>query len=278
MELTSDAHLWAVQPDQVVDPASLSEYENWLSSAEREAYESFRFAADGKLYLVAHALLRSALSRYAGIHPSAWSFRHNRYGRPEILSPVTVPPLRFNISHTDGLAVCLVTQSMDCGVDVEKIREVGDEALIARDILSPAELDDLRACDGARRRERFFEYWVLKEAYSKAVGAGLSLPLTGISFHIASHAQPASLEPRLDEPTAKWRFYLSRPTPSHVLAVALDAARRAGAAPALDYLHLNRIEPVAMNARLMADSAIRFDAMSMIPAPYSMTARAASTK
>ena len=93
--------------------------------------------------------------------------------------------LRFNLSHTDGLVVCLVAVEREIGVDVEHTARAGSVGIeIAERFSSPSEVAELRSLPFADQRSRFFDYWTLKEAYIKARGLGLHLPLDQFSFHL----------------------------------------------------------------------------------------------
>src|SRR6185295_18612851 len=120
---------------------------------------------------------RTTLSHYAAVDPTAWQFARNRRGRPEISGPLGVAPLRFNLSNTAGLIACLVTLGVDVGVDVEDTHRRGETVRIANRFFSASEVAALEALPPERQRQRFFEYWTLKESYIKARGMGLAIPL-----------------------------------------------------------------------------------------------------
>ena len=120
--LGHEVHVWLLQPEKVVDAAVLAAYADSLSGAEHARQQRFHFEHDRKLFLVAHGMLRSVLSRYVAVAPSQWQFSSGRYGRPAISGPDGLPALRFNLSHTRGLVACAVSLEFDCGVDVERLR------------------------------------------------------------------------------------------------------------------------------------------------------------
>jgi 4'-phosphopantetheinyl transferase len=226
--LLNEAHVWLARPDIAASKSVRQAYEALLSDDERLRYRQFRFERDQRLYLVAHALVRTTLSRYANLEPQDWQFSTNRYGRPEVLAAqATQPPMRFNLSHTHGLVACLVTQSLDCGVDVESGRELEDIMSVAKIAFSADEFAALSGLPKHERHERFYQYWTLKESYIKARGMGISLPLGEFGFQFDGHELigvnfAACLE---DEP-ADWQFCVGSVGPSaHTLAVAL---RRGG--------------------------------------------------
>jgi 4'-phosphopantetheinyl transferase len=202
----------------------LQRFAEVLSDDERERMQRLRLPRHRHDYLVSHALVRAALSRCADVAPGAWTFRANRHGRPEIGGPVAAAALRFNLSHTDGLVACAVTLGAAVGVDVENSQRPLRLMAVAKRFFHAAEAEDLGALPAERRAVRFFTYWTLKEAYVKARGEGLSLPLQRIRFHLAGAGDPSvSFGEDLRDDPRRWRFVLLRPSTRHVLALAVES-------------------------------------------------------
>jgi 4'-phosphopantetheinyl transferase len=180
------------------------------------------------LFIVAHALLRTALSRCAAARPEEWRFSTAAHGRPEIDTPPTRPRLRFNLSHTRGLVACAVTLERDVGIDVEHIGRWADTVALARRYFSSPENRLLAGLPAPAARARFFSLWTLKESYVKARGLGLGIPLDVVSFQVVPGMPPAvSFGPGHDEDARAWQFALLEPRPGCRLAVA--ARREVGA-------------------------------------------------
>ena len=196
--LDTEAHVWLVRPDDIRDSKQLNAYLELLSDDERERYERFHFAVHRKLYLVSHALVRTTLSRYADISASKWKFSTGEFGRPEISMASKAPRLRFNLSHTEGLAACVVCLDLDCGLDVERLHRVRDLDGVARRVFTPHELEDLRGRSGNSLQGRFTDYWTLKEAYMKARGKGFQLPPQTFSIRLTKCGEDRA---RLEFPT-----------------------------------------------------------------------------
>jgi 4'-phosphopantetheinyl transferase len=216
-----EAHLWFVWPDSITDDGLLREYRCLLSEEERGNEARFAFARDRHLYLVSRALVRTVLSRYTNIPARELTFARNRYGRPELCLPPSYAPLRFNLTHTHGLAACVVAVDMQIGVDVEDAaRRVSPMSLAAR-CLAPAEIEDLRSLADPDRGRRFFEYWTLKESYIKARGLGFSLPLKQFSFDLKNGAIGASFDAALADDPAEWQFGLYEPRPGYIVATSI---------------------------------------------------------
>lgn len=220
-----EAHLWYVRAEDVTEPSLLTAYEALLAPEERARKARFYFDRHRHEYLLTRALCRGVLSRYADVAPAAWGFTANRYGRPEIASPAACP-LRFNLTNTDGLIACLVAHEREIGVDVEDIERQGETVSIADRFFSPLEVAALHAVPEAARRGRFFDYWTLKEAYIKARGMGLSIPLDHFSFIIEpGRAIRIAFAPMLEDDPSTWQFAQLRPTPRHLISAAV---RRSG--------------------------------------------------
>jgi len=218
----NEAHLWRVDPKAITDPEIRQAYWNLMTPQEQEKQQRFYFAKGRQEYLVTRALVRSVLSRYYAAEPAAWRFKENRYGRPEIDTPAQAAHLRFNLSHTDGLIVCLVARELEIGVDVENITRQTRSLEIAESHFSRQEVMDLSALPKERQHNRFFEYWTLKEAYIKARGMGLALPLGQFSFHLeAGCPVRISFGPQIDDDPEAWQFAQRFPTPDHLMAVAI---------------------------------------------------------
>lgn len=225
---SGQAHLWVADPDELGRAGYLSGYLGVLSLAERERMTRFHFERDRQAFVAARGLVRTALSAcVASVPPAAWEFGHNEHGKPEIAAPAITPALRFNISHARGLVACLLTVQTDCGVDVETLDHATDVSRLAGKVLSPAEYARLLSAPAHARRELFFGYWTLKEAYVKARGCGISLPLDRCAFEFRPEGIRAELDPSLNDDGAEWQFAQWSPTKKHLLAVALRGGRSA---------------------------------------------------
>lgn len=201
-----------------------------LDDSERARMARFRFGRDRDLYLQAHVLVRKVLAHHSGEPPESFRFEAGPHGRPEIVHPVAGCRLRFNLSHTSGLAACAVAVGRDVGVDAEyRERSVDIDALSPR-VLSPAERAAFEALPEVRRRHRFFEHWTLKEAYIKAVGVGMSLPLRGITT-VPGAPLPGSPDEHgaglrlegIDDRAERYQLRLHSVGEAHQLAVVVAA-------------------------------------------------------
>jgi 4'-phosphopantetheinyl transferase len=223
-----EAHIWLVDPEAVKE--EVADRLSLLSAEERERMARFRFGSDSVAYGAAHLLLRAALNWCAPeVPPEHWELTDSRLERPEVVSPTVIPRLRFNISHTRSLVACVVTREIDCGVDVEVQRQVEDMEGLAARVLSPTEMSHLMALPAPLQPTRFFRYWTLKEAYVKARGLGLSLPLEAVSFDLDEGNIAITIDPSLNDHGRDWQFEQWAPTEHHVVAVAIRSGETGGA-------------------------------------------------
>lgn len=219
-------HVDLVLTDSAEALARRARYLPLLSPDEHDRMARLVFERDRSRFLLTRALVRTMLSRYAPVAPADWQFMANAHGRPEILdAPAGVPDLRFNISHTDGLIACAVTVGREVGVDVEHVGRRLTRDVAAR-FFAPAEVAHLQSLPDEEHERLFFDYWTLKEAYIKARGFGLALPLGDFAFHLSPDGPPSiSIEPSLNDDPATWQFQQDWPTPTHRLGLAI---RRTG--------------------------------------------------
>lgn len=223
-----EAHLHLLDHEAIVDEPTLEACDALLSPDEQARRDRYLVASGRHQQRIARALVRTTLSRYAfDVAPRAWSFRDNRYGRPEIAGPVE--GLRFSLSHTAGLMALLVHRDGEAGVDVEDTARITRPEEIADRFFAPAEVEELFSLPAERRRDRFFDYWTLKESYIKARGMGLFIPLEHFAFSFAAGRIAIAFDLRLEDDARRWHFALFQPTPRHRLALARTAPP--GAAP-----------------------------------------------
>lgn len=224
-----DVHVWLTTPELLVDPDLLATYAAWMNPDEAARQARFLFERHRHQFLVARALVRSTLSRYAAVEPAKWRFTHNHWGRPDLDPEHGLGDLRFNLSHTDGLVAVAVARG-ELGVDVEDTWRRSHTDQIAEHFFAPAEVAALRALPQSRQHGRFFELWTLKEAYIKARGMGLAISLHHFAYALdPGPAIGLAIDPQLGDTPDGWQFHLEAPTERHRLAVA---ARFPGREPA----------------------------------------------
>jgi 4'-phosphopantetheinyl transferase len=226
----NEVHLWYMLSEDVCSSSATDAYCALMAPEEQRRYDQYLSASARLQFLITRGLVRTVLSRYVAVPPSVWAFRARAHGKPEIAWPREADWLSFNLSNTEGLVVCAVTRGRDLGVDAEAIRPAVKAIEVADRYLSPVEMAALRALPAAARGDRFVAYWTLKEAYIKARGCGLSLPLDKFSIQFAPDgAITITADPAIAT-VSRWRFFQFRPTASHLVAVAVSDRRSDGEA------------------------------------------------
>jgi 4'-phosphopantetheinyl transferase len=132
------------------------------------------------------------------------------------------------MAHTADLAVYAFTMDCELGVDVEQVREVADMEHVAARFFSKPEARELMSVrNQSARQEAFFRCWTRKEAYLKAIGSGLSLPLDSFQVTLLADAPPRFVEIGKD-PTlgAEWTLQHLTPVPGYVGALAYHSPAR----------------------------------------------------
>jgi len=101
---SGDIHVWICYPEQIKDTLLLKQYKNLLTEEEITRQQRYRFAKDQHNALITRAFVRDVLSQYADIAAKDWRFSKGEKDKPEIINPPI--PLRFNLSHTEGMIIC----------------------------------------------------------------------------------------------------------------------------------------------------------------------------
>ena len=187
-----------------------------LDTQDKERLARLHKEADRQRYALGHGLLRKALSGLAPkLEPTEWRFTLSDKGRPEIANDGDIGEISFSISYTEGLLGCAVAKRGPLGIDIEKVSDVYPYEEVLEKTLSADERRSLAAAAADNRRERFFEFWTLKESYLKAIGVGLEPDLTSISFSVDGHD---SIRATVGE-EGPWQFELLVPLPGYRLAL-----------------------------------------------------------
>ena len=216
-----EVHVWRAALDGPA--ASLAYYRDLLAADERQRADRFHFQKDHDRFVVARGLLRIILGRYLDASPAQLRFRYGPFGKPELTAAHGDTDLRFNVSHAEGLALYACTRRRALGVDIEYVRPDFPGHEIAARFFSPREVAALRALPAAVQTRAFFNCWTRKEAYIKAHGAGLSLPLDQFDVSLAPD-EPAALLATRPEPqeAARWSLQELTPAPGYVAAIAVE--------------------------------------------------------
>lgn len=222
--LTDDeVHVWRVHLDRV----SRADVEKALADDDQTRAARFRFEIDRQRFLIARGSLRIILSRYLQTAPRSIEFTPGPHGKPEIVASQLGIDLRFNLAHSQELALIAISLGRDVGVDLEFMREdfAGDE--IADRFFSKNEIEQLKKVAPESRTSAFFNCWTRKEAYVKARGDGLSFPLDQFDVSLAPDSRATLLGNRIDPTeTARWDLVELSPDPEYAAAIASEKGWR----------------------------------------------------
>jgi 4'-phosphopantetheinyl transferase len=195
-----EVHLWCVALDKVA-PAQ-QRLELILSDGERERAARFHFSKDRECFTATRALLRTILAAYLACDPKDLVFRYSEKEKPSLNSGYSGTPVEFNVSHSGTIGLLAFTRGRQLGVDVERIRADFDHEAIARRFFSEHELRQLASLPPAERDRGFFRCWTRKEAFIKATGSGLSVPLHQFDVSLRPADENALLATRPDSSEA----------------------------------------------------------------------------
>lgn len=198
--LEEEVHVWRLTLDRPVQT-----FRELLQPDEIARADRFYFEKDRKHFAVARGFLRVLLGRYLQTAPRSLRFTYGAWGKPSLGAEFRGVPLRFNMSHSHGLALYAVTEEREIGVDVEYMRPDFATDEIARRFFSAFEFGLLCELPDHDRVAGFFRCWTRKEAYIKATGRGMSQPLDGFDVTLGSGEDVALLRNE-DASHARWRL------------------------------------------------------------------------
>ena len=202
---------------------SLSDWETLLSPDERERAHRFHFPEDWRRYVYGRGLLRCLLGSYLRLDPASLRFTYSEHGKPELASGVSSRLLHFNLSHSGAKLVLVLAWDRRVGADVEEVTGNRDLEQIANRFFSPAERQALLAVDLSARKQAFYLCWSRKEAFLKASGDGLSLPLDQFDVSLQPGQVAALLATRPDASEAsRWSMHNLDMGPDYAAAVVVE--------------------------------------------------------
>jgi 4'-phosphopantetheinyl transferase len=215
-QIGDEIHVWHAAVDR--EENSLGRLEATLSPDEKARADRFHFANDRNRFVAARGLLRELLGTYLQQSPADLEFSYAKYGKPSLSGGNVSRGLCFNVSHSAGMVVYAFAKERNLGIDVEHVRpEFGGED-IAKRYFSAREMTDLRTLPPKARAEGFFHCWTRKEAYLKATGMGLQIPLDSFAVSLLPD-KPVQF---LEGVEARWHLAAYHPAEGYVAAVAYD--------------------------------------------------------
>ncbi len=205
----NQVHIWKINiNNKALDVSHL--YSNVLSVDERRRAGRLRSENDKRRFVISRGLLRENLGNYMGAAPAEIVFTYNDHGKPDIKSEHNPKNIKFNVSHSRNLAIYAICLEREIGVDLEYIRDVSSADKIINRFFTNEEKDYFNSLPEYRKKMAFFRLWTRKEAYSKAKGMGIGLPLKEFDFNLI----PDSTEKQTE---SKWSL-IDIEVDSHYLA------------------------------------------------------------
>jgi 4'-phosphopantetheinyl transferase len=205
-----EVHVW--RATLAHPPARLDAFLATLAPEERAQAARFRFPVHRDRFVAGRGIQREILGRYLGIPPAALRFRATSHGKPLLDPPPAAFDLRFNVSNAGDVALYALSVGRELGVDVEAHRPMPDALAIAERFFSAPENAVFGALDAGEREAAFFRCWTRKEAFVKAVGEGLSMPLDCFDVAFAPGEEARILHTRGDPAHAgRWSMRAVEP-------------------------------------------------------------------
>jgi 4'-phosphopantetheinyl transferase len=209
-----------------------------LAPDEIDRAARLRIPCQRDAFILVRGILRTLLGRYLDVSPASIRFQYGSNGKPALAA---LADLHFNASHTEGLAVFAFASGCALGVDIERMRAMPQMHSIARRFFCAEEADELQYLNQDRQEQAFFLCWTRKEAYIKAIGGGMAVPLDSFRVTLAPD-QPARLihvatdQVSADhDETGKWNLCDLSLAPDYAAALAYRGVKRTVAIlPALD--------------------------------------------
>ena len=233
-----EVHVWLV-PVRVYDAESGTLF-GTLSEDEKARAARFMFAKDQRRFVTAHGALRLILAEYTGVDPCELSFAQGENGKPGLCRPAS--DVFFNLSHSGDYTLIGVTKRLRVGIDIEGTRSNIEYLELSRRLFSPSECAWLDSRPDPEQLTAFFRIWVVKEAFLKATGVGLSDSLNEITVTFGSNGSVGLRYGPDDTPETRWLAKELELVPGYASAVVVEEP--AGSPP----LKIRFLEPWCQNA------------------------------
>jgi len=184
-----EVHVWRADLDAF---ASAQTAEAFLSMDERHRASRFHFERERRRFAAGRQILRRLLGSYLGIAGREVEFRYSAHGKPELSGAQADSGLAFNASHSGSVALFAFVRRRAVGIDVEQLRDDIEVCDIATRFFSESEQASMLRLAKDLQQQAFFACWTRKEAFVKAKGEGLSLPLNDFDVSLIP-GQPARI-------------------------------------------------------------------------------------
>jgi 4'-phosphopantetheinyl transferase len=220
-----EVHIWYTS----LDTLATQQTQFWLmlSEDERTRAQRFRFEIHRQRFIVGRGILRTLLGRYSHTPPESIAFSYSANGKPFLMPSDSTLGIEFNASHSHELALFACTREQAIGVDIEYMRAFPDTQAIVNNFFSHQEQQAFSALPASKQTASFFAAWTRKEAYLKACGDGLSLPLS--QFEVSMEPEQEARILAIGGSREKAAFWFLQeivvPTPDYKAALVLKGRK-----------------------------------------------------
>jgi 4'-phosphopantetheinyl transferase len=218
----TNAHVWYRELPGTA--ATIADFDKTLSPDEKNRAGRYKFDRHRNDFIMCRGTLRCLLGSYLDLPPAQIEFEYSSYGKPKLAESHRSRNLKFNLSHTDGMAMFAFARDRDLGVDVEKVRSDVEIKMISRRFFAVEEQKAILALPEEHQYEAFFRCWTRKEAYIKGLGEGLSMPLD--QFEVSINEIAMLLRNHRDAAeVSRWAMFDLNVGPPYAAALAITGAK-----------------------------------------------------
>jgi 4'-phosphopantetheinyl transferase len=214
-------HIYLIKCFIPVVSKNYNTYWEILNKEEQARAKRFYFAKDRVQSVCARGILRQILARCLALSPADICLHATPHGKLFLAKEDNIISLEFNLSHAHECIVYALTLIHPVGIDVEYPKDNIDYNGIAERFFSPHEQDQLTQLSPEQKSLGFYSAWTRKEAYIKAIGEGLSHPLTAFDVTLipGEEARLLRLEKDPDE-LLQWTLHDFSPFMGYFAAFA----------------------------------------------------------
>ena len=218
-----EVHVWRAKLNWPAE--CIAQWYQALSLDERERADRFHFPADRTRHIIGRAVSKILIAHGLGVTAADITFEFGARGKPYLASDPCKSSLKFNISHSGDYVVVALAYGRELGVDVERMRTDFDPDGIAERFFSKRERLNLAALPASAKHDAFFACWTRKEAYVKARGDGLNLPLEEFDVAFLPGQEARLLETRHDPAeSCRWTLRNLDVGELHKAAIAVEGS------------------------------------------------------
>jgi len=231
----ANLHVWYTSLE--VAPQELVHIRSLLSADEMARAERFYFERDRDRFIIGRGILRSFLGYYLGRGASEVKIVYGPHGKPAVESVSPNQTLQFSLAHSNDQIIFIFGWNRPVGIDLEHIHPLQNVDRFAEQFYSVRETALINSLSGSRKWDAFYKIWTCKEAYLKANGSGLSVPLDQVEIFLG-HDETAKMISigKISEQANGWNLSLLKPLPGYQAAIAIQGK--------VEQAQLRKVSPV----------------------------------